>query len=405
MSDYIWMTKPVNSINPVMSSMAAHLRSYIESNFPPKYFKDYFISTETPKRFRRRYQYKNVLSHFKEIKIPLLSIQVNPIVDWSEYSEGREWLLNSMLNADFKTYHRLMYNQENSKQIKFKLNRVSTAYNITITMHTEQEAYELQSYIKYKFPVGLKVYLNSAYIFSEIPMSILRLCKQDVGLGETEFEEYIKRYSGSLIDKILNPASDNYIYGFYFKTNILCSVTSLPQVNIERDGNTVRNSSISFEIMFDCPVPTSYGYSSKEELPTINEAERPVPPNEYISELVPIAPPVDVDNKRLAFYSGLVTTSNLDKTEDTVDFSPYIHEDDVKAIKLLEDNLDNPDSYYDIVLWDNGSVVNSGWEYDTETSMLYFKNNDFFHGYKYHFGIYIDYAKVKELSKEHRIIT
>lgn len=413
------ISRPVSVVIPVISSLAGTLRSYLMSVLPTEYVKDYHISTEMPmSRVKGRNRFRTMTrSNVEKRQLPLMSINVEPTSDSSEFSSGVTFWTSTRFLRDPTKLSRLIADDQGLRFAGYECERMVLRFNVSFLMETEFRANELMMYLRRSLPMNQLVYLNDIDIATEIPGDIIRTMWSDMGLDpamppeEVEyFNQYLRRVTAGNVEPMINSASGRLTYTFAYRANPLVKFTSTPTVSVQREGNVVYTAQVDLPVEFDISVPVAYAYRAEESLggslPSGAIEIGTSGDGAYFSASTRLRPPEDIEGElQLTFFTAIVT-SERDPARpfdnDVTDLSVAVSD----RIKVLVDRLiegyPNPPKVKGILWLDGNQIDEKYWSLDLETWLLTIERPVLQYRQKYHFGLYADVSDIKTLAPEER---
>ena len=275
----IYTSRPFGDTTSILGGAASALRQYIEGLLPTGYYRDFWINTEIPfypglsAAQRRRRGRGAVLSNVERRSFPLLSINIEPRADSSEFSTKSGFWRSTSFTHRPQTIKRFLYDDENHIYGGVETDRISTAFRVATVVETDLQAYNLQMLYKKILPNEIWMFLNDVDISVDIPGDILLVVWRALRLGNDfksgsgsdmeKFQRYISSSTHGRVHKVLNPRTGNSSFSWTYRTNIAFRIDSRPSVSIDRTGNVVRRAMVDFEIVFDYYTPLAFSLETK----------------------------------------------------------------------------------------------------------------------------------------------
>ena len=276
----IYTSRPFGDTTSILGGAASALRQYIEGLLPTGYYRDFWINTEIPfypglsASQRRRRGRGTILSNVERKNFPLLSINIEPRADSSEFSTKSGFWRSTSFTHRPQTIKRFLYDDENHIYGGVETDRISTAFRVATVVETDLQAYNLQMLYKKILPNEIWMFLNDVDISVDIPGDILLVVWRALRLGNDfkstgdgsdlkKFERYISSSTHGRVHKVLNPRTGNSSFSWTYRTNIAFRIDSRPSVSIDRTGNVVRRAMVDFEIVFDYYTPLAFSLETK----------------------------------------------------------------------------------------------------------------------------------------------
>lgn len=411
------ISRPVSVVTPVVSSLAGMLRAYLCSVLPAGYTKDYYVDTElpyTPRRNRRRFrpmsQSKIELRH-----LPLMSVRVETTADSSDFSSGVTFWTSTRFLRDPSQLGRIIGDDVNLIYLGYETERIVVRFQVSFTVETDLRATELAMYLKRTLPVNQRFYLNDVDIATELPAHIVRTVWAGLGLGDSRdpanveaFSRYLREATAGNVEPMVNSATGRIAYAYSYRTNPLMSITGVPTVSVNRDGNVVRNAQVDLPFEADIRVPVAYALRQEVSLPPdLIPADSVIGDNgdgtAYFSASLRTRPPLNLpDGLELAFFTSLITGDPdplRPGAPDVTDFSGAIGD---RTRRLVTSLLERGDT--DRVaakLWlDGNETPETAWEFDPVTWQLEIRKPVLMSRQKYHFALYADMSELAALAPD-----
>ena len=409
------ISRPVSVVIPVISSLAGTLRAYVSSVLPQSYVKDYFIDTEVliTRIWGRRKFRPLTTSQLALRQLPLMTIKVEPTADQSEFASGTTFWRSTRFLQDPTLLTRLIVDDNGLRYAGYETERMVLRFTVSFTVETDLRASELMMYLRRSLPVGNKVYLNDIDVTTEIPREILRSIWNDLQLGDgsnpddvTAFREYLQRVTGGNVEQQVNSASGRLTYSYSYRTNPLMTVGGPPSMNVNREGNVVRNATVELPFEFDVEVPVAYAYRCEETLagdPFIpqNLVLEDMDGSAHFSASIRTRPPENINGElQLVFFTSVVTDRLSERTSigsDTTDLSSSISPRiNTLVHRLLEDTTT---LQVEARLWLDGvDIPDTQWTMDMDTMQLTISSPAYQPQQRYHFAIYANVADIETLA-------
>jgi len=399
--DFI-ISRPLSSVNPILSSLAGALKEYILGNFPKNYIKDYYIDTELP-YIRALRTYKPLSrSQIAMRKLPLLSVRTEVTVESSEFSLNDSWEKGNRFLRKPSSLNAIIKDDYNFRYLSFQTERIVVKFQVSIVVETDTKAREVLMFIKRVLPINRKTFLNGLHINSELPPEIIRHIWKDSGFtfnqsditpeNLDEFQYYLKAVSAGNIESCINSSTGNTSYSFFYSKNAVMSIDAI-NMNVNKDGNVVKNASVDIPITLDLEVPIAYVYQKDGSFDDIHNIDIPndfsVGENmnrPYFSFAKRERAPTTIENNLgLTFMTGIVTGDLENKIYDETDLSLQVAPD----VKTYLASLGNEKKKY--ILWLEGNMIDSSqFIFNESDYILKIKTTDIRFNYKYYFSIYSD---------------
>ena len=414
----VLVSRPVSVVTPIVSSLAGALRRYFCSVLPDSYLRDYFVDTELPlarKMSRRRFRPLS-RSQVEMRHLPLLSVRVEVTADSSEFSSGVTFWTSTAYLRDPTQLSRLIADDANLIYVGYETERVVVRFQVSVTVETDLKAYELAMYLRRTLPVNQKFYLNDIDIATEIPMHVVRTVWSSLGYGDSadpadleEFRHYMKSVSAGNIEQLVNSANGRAAFAFSYRANPLMSITGVPTISVNRDGNVVKNAQVDLPFEADISVPVAYALRAEESLggplhghPLFVDEAGGTP---YFSAARTMRPPETLNGMLSLAYITSVVTGDPDPMHPT---APDVTDLSASVGPMLRDYIEQlllqgDEEKVDARLWLDGEETDPAtWEFDPSTWMLEIRKPTLMARQRYHFGVYADLSDIKALSPEKR---
>ena len=278
----IYTSRPFGDTTSILGGAASALRQYIEGLLPTGYYRDFWINTEIPfypglsASQRRRRGRGTILSNVERKNFPLLSINIEPTAESSEFSTKSGFWRSTSFTHRPQTIKRFLYDDENHIYGGVETDRISTAFRVATVVETDLQAYNLQMLYKKILPNEIWMFLNDVDIKVDLPGDILLVLWKALRLGNDyksdgdgsdlyKFERYLLSSTHGRVHRVFNKSTGNSSFSWEYRTNIAFRINSRPAVSIDRTGNVVRKAMIDFEIIFDYYTPLAFSLETKSD--------------------------------------------------------------------------------------------------------------------------------------------
>jgi len=267
-NDRINIVQSVASASTMISSIAAHMKDYILSNFPDGFFKHYYIDTSdtvTQQNINRNYN-----ANANKIEYP--SISVTPEISLDDPIGGMNKSLfmsspNLYLRRDRRSYKKIMFDPKDKFSLHYTCDYITTNFNFKIITNSYIQNANMTMYLKSRFQTDFFQFINHREIQTEIPKSFIKIIAAILGLDieEQKDMDYLRLYliSSSLtedsIKKRVNTGTGKECFFINEMQNLLVQMSDLDcPPSVVRDGQTEGEYIITFRLQVSSYLPNSF---------------------------------------------------------------------------------------------------------------------------------------------------
>jgi hypothetical protein len=352
--------KVSTSISSLIGNATGYARYFLESKFPPGFFKKTHIGGALAE----------VNMEQEDIqKFPKPTLFIIP-----EYTgeNGFMELIPYWHTAQYftyknprKKYNGVLYDNVNDIYLYSIPDRIRLNFNVRIKLPTQMYAYNLMHYLKQKFEVGGYFYLNDVKLNTEVPKMYAHYIADRLGYdlatpdGREKMDEYFLNHSYNGITEKINMSSGNSQFSYGYNTNILVNFPDTPSYERNENGLVTDSTVVSFSFSFEFWAHSNYIMEIKGNTPEINMGEDELMnngtmkydfyvPTTFIKE--------QIDNKHLIVHKPFLPDINTEV--DILDFSPIINSDIKEVVReALKNKIDMSKLLQVKVLVDNQEIL------------------------------------------------
>jgi hypothetical protein len=242
-------TRISTSVSSLLGNITGYAKHFIESKFPPGYFKKVYITDSLTE----------LQMEEKDVQRPSYPMLIITPVFTGELN-GTDWRMNQQIvYKGFKglNVNKVLHDSENNIRILSIPDRIRVTFEIRVILGSQMQAYNMLHYLKQVFEFGGFNYLNNVRLHTEVPKLYVLHVAEKLGLdintpdGREALDEYFLNHSYNSITEKINLSSGNSQYSYGYNANILANFTDEPSYEKDNDGLIIRKTAINFAFNFD----------------------------------------------------------------------------------------------------------------------------------------------------------
>lgn len=216
------------SLAHTYGNVTCFIANYFKKLFPDNYFKTVHISTAIA--YKQFSVFQNSNKEILKKRKPMLIIRPRIELDDSSVFLYDTLLTtnphNIYMETSYTNLQPFVYDRERGVNIKFLLNRLKMAFDITIITETQMDAINQAHFLKNRLPINYHLFLPTC-LESYIPRELLEIVSADVGVpmydennSVRKFVEYLNRHSDFPVSYKMKNGTGNDEFFRYYPANI-----------------------------------------------------------------------------------------------------------------------------------------------------------------------------------------
>ena len=258
------------SISSLIGNATGYARYFLESKFPPGFFKKVYISNSLTEL---QLEDKNIT------KYPKPTLIITPQYTGEQGFMELIPLWHTTQYFTFKNprkkYNGVLYDNTNDIYLYSIPDRIKLNFDVRIKLPSQMYAYNVLHYLKQSFEIGGYFYLNDVRLQTEIPKLYACHIAEKLGIdintvdGRKTLDDYFIEHSYNGIMEKINLASGNSQFAYNYRSNILVNAPDVPSYDKDIKGLVVNSTTVSFSFNFEFWSHSNYIMEFKGVIPDI----------------------------------------------------------------------------------------------------------------------------------------
>lgn len=333
------------SLAHTYGNVTCFITEWIKSLFPKNYFKTVHVSSTIA--YRNFTRFNNNRKEFIKKSKPMLIIKPRIEIDNDEgfmkdtYFTTR--ILDAMDAGDYGNLQPFIEDPNNSRYVRFLMNRLNISFDVSIIVETQMEQINLSHYIKNRVRQGRPFFLKTS-LESFIPRDIIALIARDMAVPLKDDEGSVKPFLDYLNNNSFYPITYKYKnssgrdeFFRYHPADIDTTITNLSVDEGNKKGHVFDSFGINFTV--NCEFSTAglyYFFTKTPNLISNFEKEDNGLEENFSNHLIPIFTVTNLFDVEIPdgwnLYTSPMYTVEHDRKPFDLDFSILLNTSLVECI-------------------------------------------------------------------------